>query len=137
MGLLDGILGAVSGGAGGGMTQMIEGAAVSAIAAKLGMDPTMAQGIASSLMSNMAAGHAPDAAVAAAADEHGVDADHVGQIGDALAGHAGAEGGLGGLVNQLGGPQALLGMLGGAAGGAGGAAGLAGMLGGLMGGNKA
>lgn len=123
MGLLDGLMGAAGNS---GTTQMLEGAAVSALAAKFGIDPAMAQGLAGTLLGNMQSGQAPTDAVAAAADQHGIDPATVAQFGEALAGHAGAEGGMGGLA----------GLLSGAAGGAGGAGGLAGMLGGLLGGAK-
>ena len=119
MGLLDGVLGILK-------SSGMEDQAIAMIAAKVGLDPAMAQNIAGSLLNNIQNGQSPEAAAQAAADEHGVDPATVSQLGDALAGHAGAEGGLGGLA----------GMAGSLLGAAGGAGGMAGMLGGLLGGKK-
>ena len=110
MGLLDGLLG------------QIAGPAAEMVANKFGLDPAMAQNLVGSLMTNMQNGQSPQDAIAAVAQEHGIDAGVVSQIGDSLGEHAGAEGGLGGLAASL---------LGGAGGGEGG---IAGMLGGLLGG---
>ncbi|MDE2042408.1 MAG: hypothetical protein KGJ05_05005, partial [Alphaproteobacteria bacterium] len=62
MGLLDGILGSVLGGGG-------ANDAISGIAGQLGIDPSVAQNVAGSLMSNMQNGQSPQDAVAAAAQE--------------------------------------------------------------------
>ena len=113
MGLLDGLMGALGGGG--------SNDAISGIAGQLGIDPATAQNVAGSLMSNIQNGQSPQDAIQAAAQEHGVDPDHVSQIGDALGDQAGV-GGLGGLASSL---------MGGGAGG-----GLGGMLGGLMGGSN-
>ena len=116
MGLLDGVMGMLA-------SSGLESQAVSMLAEKVGMDPAIAQNVAGSLMSNMQNGQSPEDAAASAAEEHGVDPDTVSQFGDAMANHAGAEGGLGGLAGSL-------------LSGAGGAGGVASMLGGFLGGNK-
>jgi hypothetical protein len=122
MGLLDGLL------------EQVEGAGISMIASKLGMDPMVAQGVAGTILSKLSNGQDPQAAAAEAAAEHGIDEDQANQVAAGLADHAGADG-IGGLVDKLGGADAITGMLGGLLGGGGAAAGAqagGGGLGGLL-----
>jgi hypothetical protein len=132
MSILDGIMGSM----GGGMTQMIEQQVAGAIAAKMGIDPAMAQAAIAALTQ---AHPQPGDTVATAAASSGLSTDMLSQITS----HLGGEGGLGSLLS------AVTGQSGGAGAatagdastaapdGAGGIAGaLTGMLGGLMGGNR-
>ena len=126
MSILDSIMGSLGGG--GGITQMVEGQVASAIAAKMGIDPSMAQTAIAALTQ---AHPQPGDTVQAAADQSGIPSDTLSQI----MGHLGGEGGLGSLVGAMSGQAAPAAE--GAATGAGGVGGmLSGVLGGLMGGNK-
>ncbi len=121
MSILDSIMGAMGGG---GVTGMIEQQVAGAIAAKMGIDPSMAQMAIGALTQQHAQ---PGDTVAAAAQQTGIGTDTLTQ----MMGHLGGEGGLGSLVGAMSGQQAAP-----AAGGTDIAGTLTGMLGGLMGGNK-
>lgn len=109
MGLLDGLLGSLGGGS---VTQMIEQQVAGAVAAKMGIDPSMAQSAIGALMQQH---DEPNDTVTAAAQQTGMSTDVMSQV----LGHLGGEGALGQLV--------------GAAQQQAGEGGLGGMLGGLMG----
>ena len=116
MGMFDGIVG------------QLEGQAAAAIAAKMGIDPSMAQMAITALT---AAHPQPGDTVTAAAASSGLSTDMLGQI----MGHIGGEGGLGSLVSAIGGgaqPQAQSAE----PEAAGGLGGLGGILGSLMGGTN-
>lgn len=87
MGILDGLMG------------QIEGQAAAAIAAKMGIDPNMAQMAIAALTK---AHPQPGDTVQAAAAQTGLSTDMLGSI----MGHLGGEGGLGALVGQMSGAAA-------------------------------
>lgn len=129
MGLLDGILGSLGGGAGGGLQNM----AIDAIAQKFGIPPAMAEMAVAALAHQQTQ---PGDTVADAAQQTGIDTSTMGQIAD----HLGGEGGLaqiaGALQNNPDLLNSITGMLGGQGGAGGGLGGLAGLAGSLLGGNK-
>jgi hypothetical protein len=127
MSLLDGILGSLGGG--GGMTQMIEQQVAGAIAAKMGIDPSMAQMAITALTQ---AHPQPGDTVQQASAQSGISPDILSQITS----HLGGEGGLGSLVGALAGQQQQAAAPATEDAGGGIAGALTGMLGGLMGGNK-
>ena len=91
MGILDGILGSLGGG---GMTQMIEEQVASAVAAKMGIDPAMAQTAIGALTQ---AHPQPGDTVDTAAAQTGISPDILSQI----MGHLGGEGALGQLAGAV------------------------------------
>lgn len=119
MGILDGLMG------------QIEGSAAAEIAAKMGIDPSIAQ----TALAALAQAHPqPGDTVEAAAASSGLSPDLL----NTVVGHLGGEGGLGALVGSLGGAVQPAGEGEAAAPAAGGGLGgiVGGLLGGLMGGNK-
>lgn len=90
MGLLDGILGQLGGGAGGGMENM----AIDAIAAKFGIPPALAESAVAALAK---AQPEPGDTVTTAAQQTGIDPSVMGQIAD----HLGGEGGLSQIAGAL------------------------------------
>lgn len=90
MGLLDGILGQLGGGAAGGMQNM----AIDAIAEKFGIPPALAE----TAVAALAKAHPePGDTVATAAQQTGIDAGVMGQIAEQL----GGEGGLSQIAGAL------------------------------------
>ena len=112
-----------------GVVQGLEAQAASAIAAKMGIDPSMAQTAISALANNHSV---PGDTVQQTADQTGISPDILSQI----VGHIGGEGGLGALAGALGGgaqqggdaAAPAAGGLGGILSGLGGAGGIASML---------